>query len=145
MGGWSVGIADETATLDAPVLAALERAAIATLEAEGAGEVDLSVALLDDAAISRLNREFLSHEGPADVISFPLSQPGLPLVGDIYIGIEQANRQARELGINPDEELVRLVVHGTLHVLGWDHPAGDDRAESPMYRRQEEIVNLVTR
>jgi probable rRNA maturation factor len=145
MEGWSVVIADETGTLDASLLGVLEKAAIATLQAEASGDIELSIALVGDAEIARMNREFLSHEGPADVISFPLTQPGLPVVGDIYIGVDQARRQAGEFGATFDDELIRLVVHGTLHVLGWNHPEGDDRSVSPMYRRQEEIVENVRR
>jgi probable rRNA maturation factor len=57
------------------------------------------------------------------------------------VGAEQAARQAAELGVPLDEELLRLVIHGTLHVLGYDHPDSDEeRAGSPMYRRQEALL-----
>jgi probable rRNA maturation factor len=140
----SVEIADETGTLEARVVALLDRAARVALEAEAApDDAEISVTLLDDEGITRVNTEFLSHEGPADVISFPLRQPGLPLVGDIYIGLEQARRQAEDYGVSAEEELVRLVVHGILHVLGWEHPEGEERMDSAMYRRQEELVRLA--
>ncbi|MDR0788147.1 MAG: rRNA maturation RNase YbeY [Gemmatimonadota bacterium] len=139
-----VEISDETASVDSSLLELLERAVRTTLEAEApAGEVEISVALLDDEGISRVNQEFLSHEGPTDVISFPLVQPGLSLVGDIYVGLDQAHRQASEFGVAVEEELVRLAVHGVLHVLGWEHPEDEGRLEAPMYTRQEEIVRRV--
>jgi probable rRNA maturation factor len=90
--------------------------------------------------MARLNREYLGHEGPTDVISFPLEDPGDRVVGDIYIGVDQAARQAEDLGVTAREETVRLALHGLLHVLGWDHPEDGGREESEMFRRQEELV-----
>ena len=112
----------------------------ATFEArlETGGQV--SVTLLANAPVSALNRRYLGHEGPTDVLSFPLFEPGEPVLGDIYIGLEQAARQAAALGVPLREEVVRLAVHGTLHVLGMDHPAGGRRHASAMWRLQEHIV-----
>lgn len=122
----------------------LERAVRAVLDRQGVDEAEISVALLDDPAIRALNRAHLGHDRPTDVIAFALWDEGEPVVGDVYLGWEQALRQADEAGVGAEEELVRLVVHGTLHVLGWDHPeAAADRAESPMYRRQEALVREV--
>jgi probable rRNA maturation factor len=118
----------------------LEAAVLYTLEAEGAGDVEISLALVSDATIERLNREYLSREGTTDVISFPLEQPGAPLVGDVYVCVPQAERQAAELGIPLREELLRLAIHGTLHALGYEHPEDSGRDESAMFRRQEEIL-----
>lgn len=100
----------------------------------------VSVTLLADAAISALNRQYLGHEGPTDVLSFPLFESGEPVVGDVYIGLEQATRQAAALGVPLREEIVRLAVHGALHVLGMDHPDGGPRHASAMWRLQERIV-----
>jgi probable rRNA maturation factor len=110
------------------------------LGAEGVEEAELSVALVSDAEIASLNRDYLSHAGPTDVISFPLHLPGGTPLGDVYIGAEQAARQAMESGVPEREEILRLVVHGTLHVLGFEHPQGPDREQSPMYLRQEELL-----
>ena len=123
---------------------ALERAARAACSEMGAGEGEISVALLADAPIAELNQGHLGHDGPTDVLSFALWTPGEPVVGDVYVGFEQAARQAAEAGVPLEEELVRLVVHGTLHVLGLDHPEAEDaRAESRMYRTQERLVREV--
>ena len=122
---------------------AVERAVRATLRAEGHEAGEVSVAFLDDAAITSLNREYLDHDRPTDVISFALHGEGEPPLGDVYVGVDQALRQAGELGVDPREELLRLAVHGTLHVLGWDHPEGEDRLESDMFRRQEEILRTL--
>lgn len=119
---------------------AVEAAVLTVLSSEAAGAAELSVAFVGDAEIERLNLEYLSHEGPTDVISFPLSRPDQPVVGDVYIGADQARRQADELGVPLAEELLRLAVHGTLHVLGYDHPEGADREGSEMYVRQEALL-----
>ncbi len=120
----------------------LEAAVRHTLEEERAPESEISVTLLDDAGIRVLNRDYLDEDRPTDVLSFSLGDEDSPL-GDVYIGVEQARRQAAERGIALDEELVRLSVHGTLHVLGYDHPDGPDREASPMFLRQEELVRSV--
>ena len=125
---------------DAP-LELLEAAVRATLADGGVDAGEVSLALLDDGAIRELNRRHLDHDRPTDVLAFALWDEGEPVVGDVYIGVEQARRQAAELGVPPDEELARLAVHGTLHVLGWEHPEpAGERAASPMYARQEAIL-----
>jgi len=119
----------------------LERAVRHTLRAEGVEEGEISVALLDDAGIRALNRDHLGHDGPTDVLAFALHGPGEPLLCDLYLGATQARRQAAEEGVDEVEELVRLAIHGTLHVLGWDHPEdGDTRMGCPMWVRQETLV-----
>jgi probable rRNA maturation factor len=79
----------------------------------------------------------------ADVLAFVLPGPDGRLAGDIYICPWTAGRQARRHRVPVREELVRLVVHGTLHVLGWDHPEDGRRMESPMWRRQERYVEAL--
>jgi probable rRNA maturation factor len=119
----------------------LERAMLHVLAAEGVGKAELSLAVVGDAEIAQLNQEYLSHDGPTDVISFPLENPAGLLVGDIYVGGEQARRQAEEAGEELRVELLRLAIHGTLHVLGHEHPEEDEqRAASPMYLRQEALL-----
>ena len=119
----------------------LERAVRHTLRAEGVEEGEVSVALLDDAAMRALNRDHLGHDSPTDVLAFALHGAGEPLLGDLYLGAAQARQQAAEEGIDEVEELVRLAVHGTLHVLGWDHPQdADARMGCPMWVRQETLV-----
>ena len=140
MGEAEVEIADETGRISPELLAELDAAARLTLSEEGAETATLSIALVGDGTIATLNEQYLSHSDPTDVISFPLEDPGGRVVGDIYVGVEQAARQAGDLEIALREELIRLVVHGTLHVLGWEHPEDGDREASDMYRRQEALV-----
>lgn len=131
-------------TGDGPVPEDRVRAGVLeTARREGIGEGEISVTFLDDAEIRALNRDYLRRDHPTDVIAFRVHDPGQPVMGDVYVGYEQARRQAGDLGIELAEELVRLAIHGTLHVLGHDHPAGEDREESDMYRLQEAIVRAV--
>ena len=118
----------------------VEAAVRHVLREEGVEAGEISIALVDDATIAQLNQEYLSHEGPTDVISFALHDEGEEMVGDVYVGVDQARRQAAEFGATPAEEVLRLAVHGTLHVLGYEHPEGEDRAGSPMFVRQEALL-----
>jgi probable rRNA maturation factor len=101
---------------------------------------EISVSLLDDDAMAALNRRWLGRPGSTDVLAFSLAGDGEAPLGDVYVGRERAAHQAVEHGVPLEEELVRLVVHGTLHVLGHDHPEGPERLESEMFRRQEALV-----
>ena len=121
---------------------ALTRAVIHVLDHEGVDDAEISLTLLDDDGITELNRQYLSRDRPTDVIAFTLGG-GDTVLGDIYVGLDQARRQADDLGLSLDEELVRLAVHGTLHVLGHDHPEGPERTESPMFALQEELVRQL--
>ena len=112
------------------------------LAAERVRAALLSIAFVTDREIARLNRVHLGHRGPTDVISFGFAPPGAgaPVVGDIYIAPGVAREHARAHGVGVREEVARLVVHGTLHVLGHEHPEGAGRGASPMWRRQEALL-----
>ena len=112
------------------------------LEAERVRDALVSVAFVTRRAIAALNRKHLRRAGPTDVIAFGLTRadPRMPVIGDIYISPEVARVQATEHGVGVREELARLAVHGTLHVLGHDHPEGEDRTGSRMWRRQEKLL-----
>jgi probable rRNA maturation factor len=118
----------------------VKRAARAACAAAATPDADLSVTLLGDDAIAELNDRYLAHEGPTDVLSFPLHEDGERPVGDIYVGIDEALRQATAHGVDAREEIARLVIHGSLHVLGHDHPDGAARTRSRMWQLQEEVV-----
>ena len=94
-----------------------------------------------DREIARLNARHLGRQGPTDVIAFGLTRvAGEPVIGDVYIAPMVARANAKRLGVGMREELVRLVVHGVLHVLGYDHPETTGRTASPMWRRQERYL-----
>jgi probable rRNA maturation factor len=113
-----------------------------TLKSEGIRDAMISVAFVGRTAISRINRDYLRHSGPTDVISFGMGREtaSMPAIGDIYICPEIARRNARNHGVKVEEELARLVVHGTLHVAGHEHPVDDTRTDSEMWKRQERIL-----
>ena len=106
----------------------------------------VSITMLDRRAMARLNAKHLGHRGPTDVISFGFTRatPNDPVVGDIYIcpSVGRANAAARREPVR--RELVRLVVHGILHILGHDHPESSAREQSPMWRRQERLVDRLS-
>lgn len=122
---------------------AVERAVRAALDVDGfAREGESSISFVGDDEIESLNREWLGREGATDVIAFSLGGPDA-LLGDVYISVETAIRNAAELGVPPSEELLRLVIHGTLHVAGHDHPEGAAREACDMYRLQEELLRSL--
>ena len=111
------------------------------LHAEGVRSAELSIAFVTGPAIARLNARHLGRRGLTDVIAFPFARAdGSPVVGDVYIAPAVARVNARRNGVPVREELARLVVHGTLHVLGYDHPDGEERTASRMWRRQEALL-----
>ncbi|MEO6526106.1 MAG: rRNA maturation RNase YbeY [Gemmatimonadaceae bacterium] len=115
------------------------------LRAERVRHAILSVAFVTDRRIAALNRTHLGHAGPTDVISFgfaPVDARG-DVVGDVYIAPGVARRNAHAHGRRVREELLRLVVHGVLHVLGHDHPDDDSRYESAMWTRQEQLLRTL--
>ncbi|GAB4328485.1 MAG: rRNA maturation RNase YbeY [Dehalococcoidia bacterium] len=102
----------------------------------------LSVLITGDAPIRELNRQFLGVDEPTDVLSFPdeaadfVEADGPPYLGDIAISLETAKRQAADLEHSLDAELAHLLVHGILHLCGYDHV--DDAGEERRMRAREE-------
>ncbi|NLB62381.1 MAG: rRNA maturation RNase YbeY [Clostridiales bacterium] len=107
---------------------------------------NVGVSIVDDAVIQRINAEFREKNQATDVLSFP-SYDGSSYdvtdayLGDIAISIDRAVAQAKEYGHSLQRELAFLAVHGMLHLLGYDHEAGDaQKGESIMFSKQEEIL-----
>lgn len=117
----------------------------ATLRSERVRHAMLSITLLDRRGIARMNKLHIGHTGPTDVISFGFTRatPGDPVIGDIYISPEVAKKNAKASGVSVREEMTRLVVHGTLHILGYEHPESDERMQSAMWKRQERVVKRL--
>jgi probable rRNA maturation factor len=122
----------QAAAVDEP---ALTRLAQVTLQGEGLADVELSVSFVDEAEIEDLHVRYMDEPGPTDVLSFPLDdvdEGGTRLLGDVVIAPAVA---ARNNPADPDAELRLLLVHGILHLLGYDHEADAEKAE--MWARQE--------
>ncbi len=100
----------------------------------------ISVTFLGRDSMRRLHARHKGVDRPTDVLAFTLAAPDGTLLGDVYVCPWVAAREARRHRVPLRQELIRLVVHGTLHVLGWDHPDGEGRSASPMWRRQERYV-----
>jgi len=103
----------------------------------------VSVTFLGRDAMRRLNAEHKGRDEPTDVLAFAMTDGAGRTVGDVYVCSWVAAREAKARGVPLREELIRLVIHGTLHVLGRTHPEGAARARSSMWRRQERYVGAL--
>ena len=101
----------------------------------------LSVALVDDARTSQLNRQLLEHCGPTDVIAFEAEQDAEGSSGEIIISVQTAQRQAQQYGHSLMAELCLLAIHGLLHVMGYEDQTEAGRAE--MEQIQESLMDEV--
>lgn len=120
---------------------------LATLDAGGApdGPVELSVILADDGTVHRLNRDYRGQDKPTNVLSFALAEGeavpdagGPAMLGDIVLAYETVAREAAEAGKRPQDHACHLVVHGVLHLLGYDH--GTDAEAETMERLETAIL-----
>ncbi|KMY67302.1 hypothetical protein AAU61_10625 [Desulfocarbo indianensis] len=98
-------------------------------------EAELSVVLTTDADIAELNRRYLNRPGPTNVIAFPQQEGALAgltpgLLGDVVVSVDTARREAEENGLDPEEHLMRLLIHGLLHLLGHDHVNNEEEAQA---------------
>ncbi len=124
----------QAAPVDEPALIALARD---TLVGEGLSEVELSVSFVEDDEIAGLHERYMNEPGPTDVLTFPLGEEdvderGVRVLGDVVIAPAVA---ARNNPADPDAEMRLLLVHGILHILGYDHEEDGERAH--MWEKQE--------
>ena len=126
------------------------------MEASGLPQCELSLSIVSDAAICTLNRKYREQDKPTDVLSFsqieePDSAPpdprkvpniaGLPL-GDVVISIDTALAQAREYDVTPQQRLRTLLIHGFLHLLGYDHERSAADARK-MFARERKLASMM--
>ncbi|HID79048.1 MAG TPA: rRNA maturation RNase YbeY [Aquifex aeolicus] len=138
----------------------LREFALKLLSAIGREDLELSILLVDDETIGDLNRQWRNKDKPTDVLSFPQDFPprefsplltpeeeleralleckNCKLLGDIVISVETAQKQAKALGLSLEEELKRLLLHGFVHLLGFDHETSLQAEEK--FRRLEEFL-----
>ena len=111
-------------------------------------ETELSVLIVNDVAIQEINRDYLQRDHPTNVISFS-QQEGeklggpVTLLGDVVISAETAARDAAEAGIEMFDELVFLLLHGILHLLGYDHERGTQAEAERMEVREQQVHALL--
>jgi len=125
------------------------------MSAAGLSACELSLTIVSDSAIRRLNRDYRGKDVPTDVLAFsqieergaipdpsPVpNKPGMPL-GDVVISIDTALRQAREAGIAPSERLRALLIHGFLHLIGYDHERSPVDARK-MFARERQLAAAI--
>ncbi len=111
-------------------------------------EVELGIAFVDDAAMRELNRRYRDRDEPTDVLSFAMDEEEpqedgsrILLLGDLVVSLETALRSASALGCGLPEEVAKLVVHGTLHLLGYDHETDVDAAR--MRGKEKEVLKTM--
>lgn len=125
---------------------ALAAAVVEILRLEGeAGPLGLSLVITDDEEVRELNLRFRESDAPTDVLAFgsgEFSPEEGRYLGDVVISYQRALAQAEEAGCSPHEELYRLVIHGVLHLLGYEDE--DEASWTRMWARQEEILRALT-
>jgi probable rRNA maturation factor len=111
-------------------------------------EHEISILFIGDQGIRELNHQFRGIDRPTDVLSFPqilegeLEIPGAPVLGDVAISLETARSQSEEHGLSLEEELTLLLIHGILHLLGYDHEISDQEEEK-MRSKTRELFSLI--
>jgi probable rRNA maturation factor len=138
--------------LDEAEIVALARHVLAAMHVHP--QVELSVVLVDEAAMEQLHVQWMDESGPTDVMSFPMDElrPGTEdedsppgLLGDVVVCPQVAVGQARSAGHSVQEELLLLTTHGILHLLGYDHAEPDEEKEMFGLQRQLLLTFLSTR
>jgi len=111
------------------------------LRGEGRDQAAVNVVLVDDPYIRRLNHRYRNLQRTTDVLSFSLSdefESDRDILGDVYISVDRARDQAHRFRVSLDDELQRLVIHGCLHLMGYDHHT---QAERNLMRQKESIYS----
>ena len=125
----------------------MEQTAQAILNALDCPDGELSLLIVDDAGIAELNQEYLNREGPTNVIAFPMregkfSEISPQLLGDVVVSVDTARREAEIAGGEWEERFVQLMVHGILHLFGYDHEQTEKEARR-MEAKSNTILNLI--
>ncbi|RLB19285.1 MAG: rRNA maturation RNase YbeY [Deltaproteobacteria bacterium] len=125
----------------------IEKALEKILEDLGCHDRELSVLFTDDEHIAALNKQYLGRMGPTNVLAFPMEDPHdettvSPMLGDVVISLDTAARESVESGESFDETVRRLLIHGILHLLGFDHERSEGEARE-MEQEELRLKNLV--
>lgn len=114
----------------------LKTAVAEVLEGERVPEAIVSVAIVDDATIHQLNRQYLKHDYPTDVLSFVLERERRTFEGEIIISADTAAANCVRYGWSPQSELTLYAIHGTLHLIGYDDHSPTDRRQMRAKEKQ---------
>ena len=111
-------------------------------------DAELSVVLVDDVRIRDLNRRYLNRDKPTNVLAFPMREGEFStlhpnLLGDLVISVETAKRQSDRLGLDEMEMVILLMVHGVLHLIGYEHE-GTKKGGREMSLKQKELFRIAT-
>ncbi|RJP50309.1 MAG: rRNA maturation RNase YbeY [Anaerolineaceae bacterium] len=136
----------ETALLERAALLTLETSTPLTLEIKpDPATTDIAIVLTDDRQLHELNLDYLGVDAPTDVLSFPASESdpetGSTYLGDILISVPRAAQQAQSAGHSLEAEMQLLVVHGALHLLGYDHATAEEKAQ--MWAEQAKVLERI--
>lgn len=112
-------------------------------------EAELSILIVNDQQIAQLNRNYLNRQGPTNVIAFPMregrfSEISPDLLGDVVISVETAYREGQKAGLKMEKRFNQLLVHGILHLLGYDHQNAKPEARR-MEKKTHELLKLIER
>lgn len=99
------------------------------MQSEGIPRAEISVAIVSDAEIHQLNRQYLSHDYPTDVLSFVLDRSGEELIGEIIVSADTALERCSEFCWSPEDELTLYLIHGALHLVGYKDKSAIDRGQ----------------
>lgn len=126
----------------------IQEKAKAILNALDSPEAELSILIVDDPQITVFNKQYLNRKGPTNVIAFPMRDGPYgnitpQLLGDVVISVETADREGKRVGSSMEERFTQLLVHGILHLLGYDHETSDQDAQE-MEEKSKEILKLIS-
>jgi probable rRNA maturation factor len=140
MGKIAIASPQEIVALDRARLREVVRA---VLDGENVPDAEISLAFVDNPTIHRLNQRYLQHDEPTDVLSFPLSDANAAkLAGELVIGVEVAVEQAKQRGHDVQIELALYVIHGLLHLCGYDDH--DDADRRVMRQHERHYLSLLS-
>lgn len=110
----------------------------------GCNNTEFSIVVTDNHAVYLLNKKYRNKAKPTDVLSFPLGIKTTHLhLGDIVISIDKVYEQAKEFNVTPKDEFKRLLVHGLLHLLGYDHENVSRKEAQKMFSKQSRLLKII--
>jgi probable rRNA maturation factor len=125
----------------------VQKKAQAILDALECPEGELSIVIVDDDQIAHLNETYLQHQGPTNVISFPMREGEFgdmhpELLGDVVISLDTCARESAEAGMPAQQRFDELMIHGILHLFGYDHVFSEEQAQV-MDAKSREMMDLI--